>query len=170
MTITIRQAGAHDTESIAELWTEASRWLASRGYSQWQYPVRIDGIARDVAAGTVWLAEHDNGELVGTITIDSTSSSGLWRPEELVDAIIIHRFVVRRRYTGCGIGARLLQHAEDIGRQHARRWIRLDAWTDNTDLHRYYRRAGFRFVRVADTSQLPSPARRSAALFERRIP
>lgn len=170
MNIAIRQACANDVEAIAELWTEASEWLAKQGSSQWQYPVRTDGIRRDVAAGTVWLAERDHRELIGTITIDSTSSPGLWRPEELANAVIVHRFVVSRRYAGYGVGSRLLQHAEEIGRSRGRHWIRLDVWTSNTGLHDYYRRAGFRFVRVADTSRLPFPVRESGALFERPIP
>lgn len=170
MNIAIRQACANDVEAIAELWTEASEWLAEQGSSQWQYPVRTDGIRRDVAAGTVWLAERDHKELIGTITIDSTSSPGLWRPEELANAVVIHRFVVKRSYAGQGVGSRLLRHAEEIGRQLGRHWLRLDAWTSNHKLHCYYIRSGFRRARIADTSHLPWPQRESAALFERPIP
>lgn len=170
MTITIRQArGEHDVEAVATIWTEVSQWLADRGTDQWQYPVRIDALRSNVSAGDVWLAEDDR-EPVGSITIDLNGTPELWSPAELADAVIIHRLVVKRSHAGRGVAERLLQHAEHIGRRQGRRWVRLDAWTNNTALHDYYRQRGFKFVRIADVSHLPYPARESAALFERPIP
>ncbi|MER7015295.1 GNAT family N-acetyltransferase [Saccharopolyspora sp. NPDC000359] len=170
MTITIRQArDERDADVVATMWTEVSEWLAKQGTDQWQYPVRIDALKSNVAAGSVWLAE-DDGEPVGTITIDLNSDPGLWSSADLADAVVIHRLVVKRSHAGRGIAAKLLQHAEQVGRRLGRHWIRLDAWTNNTALHDYYRRIGFRFVRKANTEQLPYPARESAVLFERPIP
>jgi hypothetical protein len=42
-------------------------------------------------------------------------------------------------------------------------WIRIDVWTDNIGLHRYYEQRGFRRVRTLDLSDYPS-----GALFQRK--
>jgi hypothetical protein len=41
-------------------------------------------------------------------------------------------------------------------------WVRIDVWTDNVGLHRYYQQRGFRHVRTLDLSDCPS-----GALFQR---
>jgi GNAT superfamily N-acetyltransferase len=164
VTITLRQAaGEPDIQAVAQLWTEAAAWLAQQGTDQWQYPIKMHNIRSAVAAGSCWLAE-ERGALVGTITIDTNADEGLWDDDELADAVIVHRMVVARSHAGQGIGNLLLDHAEAIGRALGRHWIRLDAWTNNTGLHSYYQRAGFRLVRITD------PYAISTALFERPIP
>ena len=162
--VTIRLAeGEDDIAIVAKLWTEVAAWLAEQGTDQWQYPIKMHNIEAAVAAGSCWIAEED-GEPVGTITVDTNAEPGLWTDEELSDAVIVHRMVIARRHAGRNLGDILLQHAEDLGRKLGRHWIRLDAWTTNTLLHDYYRRVGFRLVRIADPTLI------SAALFERPIP
>jgi GNAT superfamily N-acetyltransferase len=163
VTITMRRAaGAKDIATVAKLWTDVAAWLAEQGTDQWQYPVKMYNIEASVAAGSCWLAE-DDGTPVGSITVDTNADPGLWTSAELADAVFVHRMLVSRSHAGSGLGQILLQHAENIGRQLGRHWLRLDAWTSNTRLHAYYQRAGFRLVRIADPDQI------STALFERPI-
>lgn len=171
MTVQIRPAALDDLELIRRLRLQRSSWLAARGSDQWSTEasgLSIDyfarAVRRAVAAWETWIAEV-NGEPAGTITINDRADRELWTNAELADALIVHYLIVDLRFAGCGVGQRLLAHAAALARAHGRRWVRLDAWTANPDLHAYYRRAGFRLARVA-APQDPSP---SCALFERHV-
>jgi predicted N-acetyltransferase YhbS len=51
------------------------------------------------------------------------------------------------------------KRARDLGNN----WVRIDVWTDNVGLHRYYEQHGFQHVRTLDLSDYPS-----GALFQRK--
>ncbi|ATL65764.1 GNAT family N-acetyltransferase [Nocardia terpenica] len=170
MTIRIRQARLADLGTICRLRLQRTAWLAARGSDQWTRQARglpIDifarAVGRSVRAGETWVAEV-GGESAGTITVNDRADQGLWSPDELADAVIVHYMIVDLGFTGCGVGGRLLAHAGAVARARHRTWVRLDAWTANTELHDYYRRAGFRLARMAGPDA-PGP---SGALFERR--
>lgn len=155
MTVQIRPAVLDDLALIRRLRLQRSSWLAARGSDQWSTRaagLSIDyfarAVSRAVAAWETWIAEVD-GEPAATITINDRADRELWTSAELADALIVHYLIVDFRFAGYGVGQRLLAHAAALARAHGRRWVRLDAWTANTDLHAYYRRAGFRLVRVA---------------------
>ncbi|MFI5721002.1 GNAT family N-acetyltransferase [Nocardia sp. NPDC051750] len=171
MTVQIRPAALDDLSLICRLRQQRALWLAARGSDQWSTEasgLSLDYFAhvvdRAVTAGETWIAEM-NGEPAGTITINDQADNELWTEAELADALIVHYLIVDLRYAGEGIGRRLLAHAAALARTRGRHWVRLDAWTGNADLHAYYRRAGFRLVRVAVPDR-PSP---SCALFERHV-
>lgn len=171
MTVQIRPAHLDDLDLIRRLRLQRSSWLAARGSDQWSTEasgLSIDyfarAVSRSVAAWETWIAEV-HGEPAGTITVNDRADRELWTGAELADALIVHYLIVDLRFAGSGVGRRLLAHAAALARAHDRNWVRLDAWTSNTDLHAYYRRAGFRLVRVADPNS-PSP---SCALFERHV-
>lgn len=171
MTVQIRPAALDDLHLICRLRQQRASWLAARGSDQWSTEasgLSIDYFARVVgralAAGETWIAEV-HGEPAGTITVNDRADRELWTDTELADSLIVHYLIVDLRYCGHGIGGQLLAHAAALARTHGRHWVRLDAWTTNTDLHTYYRHAGFRLARVAGPDR-PSP---SCALFERHI-
>jgi GNAT superfamily N-acetyltransferase len=170
MTLRIRQACPADLGIICRLRLQRSAWLAARGSDQWTrrsggLPIDVfaGAVGRSLRAGESWIAEL-GGEPVGTITVNDRADAGLWSPGELADAVIVHYMIVDLRFAGHGAGARLLAHAAQLALTRHRTWVRLDAWTANTALHDYYRGAGFRLVRFAETAT----AGPSAALFERR--
>lgn len=162
-------AGEQDLEAIVSWRAEAAEWLARLGSDQWS-GAGLDGeefrrrVRASIHAGQTWMADG-GGVPVGTIAIDEHADPGLWSEAELADAVLVHRMIVPRCAAGRGIGALLLAHAERIAHQQGRGYLRLDAWTTNTRLHHYYRRAGFRHVRTNTAHRSPS-----AALFERPVP
>jgi GNAT superfamily N-acetyltransferase len=161
--ITVRPARPDELDAVAELWDEGSRWLASRGIDQWQYPPRRETIAHNIAAGECWLVEEE-GRVIGTITVDDCADEEFWRPEDDPDdALYLHRMVTIREVAGREIGSAVLDWASHRAASLGKRWLRLDAWRSNKQLQRYYANRGFRHVRTVDL-----PHRRSGALFERR--
>lgn len=161
----IRQASQQDVERIMQLRNDAARWLASIGSDQWS-EVSIDAaefrrrVEQSVARGETWVATDEHDHALGTIAIDEHTNPGLWTKQEMADALVIHR-MIRAREAPSGTGRVLLDHAVELARRAGKRWLRLDAWTTNDDLHRYYESQGFRHVRTVSEHHT-----RSAALFE----
>ncbi|MDT9684322.1 GNAT family N-acetyltransferase [Streptomyces sp. TRM76323] len=160
--IQVRAARPDELDTVEALLTEASRWLASRGIDQWQYPPHRDRITRALRRGVCFLAFQD-GEPVGTVQVDDFADPEFWTPADQPDtALYVHRMAVARKASGAGVGEVLLEWAAERARSKGKAWLRLDAWKDNPGLHRYYRRAGFDLLRIVDL-----PHRRSGALFQR---
>lgn len=158
-----------DLDLMLAIRREVAAWLTARGYDQWaaDWPdthTMINGFEQDLGRGETWFALDDDGEPLGVLTVNDRTDPGLWTPDEIRTALFIHRMTVRRTAAGRGLGRRLLDHADDLARRARRTWIRLDCWTTNTRLHRYYLGQGFRHVRTL--ADLDSP---SAACFERHV-
>lgn len=72
----------------------------------------------------------------------------------------LHRLIVPRKYAG--LGHDVIDWACERAGQLGNRWVRIDVWTDNVGLHRYYENRGFKHVRTLDLADYPS-----GALFQR---
>ncbi|GGK57420.1 hypothetical protein GCM10011591_31970 [Nocardia camponoti] len=164
----MRAATVADLPLICRLRVQRTDWLTARGSDQWSVAgngksIEIFAVAvgRALNAGETWIAEVD-GTPAGTITVNHRADPGLWSRDELAESVIVHFMIVDLSFAGCRIGDVMLTHATTLARAQQKNWVRLDAWTTNTGLHNYYRRAGFRLSRIARTAAGPS-----CALFER---
>lgn len=169
MTVRMRPAILGDLPLICRLRVQRTAWLTARGSDQWTVagrgrPIEIfaGAVGRALDAGETWIAEVD-GEPAGTITVNHRADPGLWSPWELAEAVIVHFMIVDLRFAGRQVGHHMLAHATELALHQHRPWVRLDAWTTNTELHDYYRRAGFTMTRIAG----PAATGPSRALFER---
>lgn len=161
--VTIRRAGPDDVETVAWLWNEAAQWLKERGLDQWQYPVRTHAIEAAVSAGNCWLVHNNTGQPIATVTLDDDADPRLWKPYEDPDqAFYVHRLVVRQTARQHELGSAVLDWASQRAKSAHKRWLRLDAWTSNRDLHQYYLGRGFTHVRT-----VAAPDIVSGALFQR---
>lgn len=165
----IRQAHHNDLPTILRWRQEAAMWLATLGTDQWSdagltHDSFQQRVTNSITTGETWIAEDDDGTPLGTIAVDSTADAGLWKPEELRGAYVIHRMIIDRRAAGRDVGSALIDHAVDLAQQDGRVRLVLDAWTTNEGLHRYYRSQGFRHVRTVPDHWTPS-----AVLFEREV-
>lgn len=149
----ITKAELADVPRLVRFRTDAAAWLAPLGTDQWSAPFPEEHIAASVLAGEVFLfRESESGEAAATVTLDHVIDPelwDLWSPEERVEpALYVHKLAVDRRYAGNDLGGRILDWAGDRAARQGVRWLRLDAWTTNTRLHRYYLRHGFQHVRT----------------------
>lgn len=164
--ITVRRGRRDELAVVVDIRRQATRWLTGKGLDQWvdDWPdtqTMIDGFRRDLEDGTTWFATSDD-DILAIITIDTRTEPGLWTPAEAADALFVHRVTATPHGRGRGVGSLLLDFAGQLAEQAGRHWVRLDAWTTNARLHRYYRHAGFRHVRTIAGHHSPS-----AACFER---
>ena len=163
----ITPAMAEDLEILIALRDEASRWLRARGIDQWSSPwpsedLMAEGMLRNIRAGetfVVWNA----GTPAATITVDRWANPDRWTPAEAAEpALYTHKLTVARAYAGRGLGGELLDWAGTRAADSGAIWLRLDVWTTNRELQRYYLEQGFTHVRTVVLSHNPS-----GALFQR---
>lgn len=153
-------------DAILMLRAEAARWIGALGRDQWQQPwptleEQLRRFASSLAAGEVWLL-RERGTVAGTVTMDEFADPRLWTPAERAEpAYYVHNVIIARDYGGKGLGATVLDWCGDKAARGAKLWIRIDVWTSNTKLQRYYLEQGFRPVRTL-YSDYPA-----GALFQR---
>lgn len=164
----VRPATSADFETIIDFIDEASAWLASKGTDQWAKPwpdetERDDRVRRGIKDGCTWMAV-DDGQSVATISCRAGGNADLWDASEQAEpAVYVSRLIVCRRCTGQDLGRELIDWAGLwAAAQYDARWIRIDVWTTNAMLHRYYEDRGFRFCRRCDDVRYPS-----AMLFQK---
>lgn len=169
-------AAPGDFDHVVGLVREAARWLRGVGTDQWQRPWpdrtgQRERIINDLLKGKTWLV-RDGDIIVATITVDDDEPTGpnerpVWPPDESRTAVVyVRRVVVSRSYASHKLGAALLDWAADWAQEnrHAE-LIRIDVWTTNERLHRYYEDR--HFTRCRDPQGLGGYP--SQALFERPV-
>lgn len=163
---TITRATPRDLATIVQMREEASAWLASKGIDQWRnawptHDAQTLRIGASIAAGETWMIKDDAGTVAATVALDNFADPRLWTPDERSQpALYLHRLIVRR--THAGIGAHILDWASTSAAKRGYDWVRIDVWTDNLALQRYYLAHGFEHVRTVEYDDYPS-----GALFQR---
>jgi ribosomal protein S18 acetylase RimI-like enzyme len=156
-TYQIRPADLSDMLAILGLIGEAAQWLQeTKGTDQWARPwpnqdARDDRVAQGIEHHLTWMVEDDGG-LAGTITCREHGSETLWTPEELLEpAVYVSRLIINRGHAHQGLGAARIDWAGQHGIERwGARWIRVDVWTTNDGLHRYYKGQGFTHLRTLE--------------------
>ncbi|MFB7075387.1 GNAT family N-acetyltransferase [Streptomyces sp. NPDC056290] len=144
----ITSAEPHDLAQLLSFREEAAAWLRGLGSDQWSRPYPADKLLATIEAGTVFML-RDGHTTAGTITLTPDAEEGLWSDDELGEpSIFVNKLTIARAYTGQNLGGRLLDWAGDRAHCAGGRWLRLDAWTTNEKLQRYYITQGFRHVRT----------------------
>jgi GNAT superfamily N-acetyltransferase len=186
MTPILRIARAHAPEhltAVLDLIADASAWLGGKHTDQWQNPwpdrtQRDERVKRGVDGGKTWIVwskeqGRDEEVPVATVTIAKRANSAVWprqvcreeKSKRTERGVYLHRLITARDYAGLGLGSDLIDWAgRRAAREYGAKWIRIDVWRDNLDLHKYYLGRGFDFV-----SECPDPGYPSSALFRKAI-
>ena len=168
LSLVLRRAGTHDYGAVKSLLEAAARWLRTKPTDQWEKPWPNEA-GRNlrawaaIQADRTWIA-WDGTLAAATITV-SPNHHAIWPEKNRNDpAVYVRRLVVSRRHSGLGLGAQLLDWAGlRAAREYGARWVRVDVWTTDTQLHDCYRRQGFEFCGFCEQADYPS-----AALFQKR--
>ncbi|MEU1562755.1 GNAT family N-acetyltransferase [Streptomyces mirabilis] len=158
-----------DVAKLLAFREEAAAWLTRLGFDQWQRPYPADRLLATIKADTVFMV-MDGDETVATITLTPEAEEGLWTEAELDEpSRFINKLTVARTHAGQNIGGRLLDWAGDRAYREGAKWLRLDAWTANEALQRYYLQQGFDYVRtVREGGAVNGGPRVSGWLAQRR--
>jgi GNAT superfamily N-acetyltransferase len=109
-----------------------------------------------------------DGGSIATVTCRDKGNRWLWTARERNErAVYLSRLVVARAAAGLNIGGALIDRAARWAeRAWGARWVRVNAWTTNKDLHEYYIRKGFSLHRIDTNIKNRYP---SAALFQKSL-
>ncbi|MET9412002.1 GNAT family N-acetyltransferase [Streptomyces sp. NPDC002935] len=144
----IALAEPHDVDKLLAFREEAAAWLRALGSDQWSRPYPADRLLATIEAGVVFML-RDGRTTAGTITLTPDAEQGLWTEDELAEpSMFVNKLTVGRAYAGQDLGGRLLDWAGDRAHRAGAHWLRLDAWTTNAGLQRYYRAHGFAHIRT----------------------
>jgi GNAT superfamily N-acetyltransferase len=160
-------------DTVVSLIDEASAWLRTKGPNQWAAPWpdrngRDARVLRGLARGKTWIA-WDGGTAAATVTLAARPNLKVWsRPGCVCDlserAVYAHRLITARSHAGSGLGAQLIDWAGLQARgEYGARWIRIDVWSTNIALHKYYLGTGFEACGSCDDPDYPS-----GRLFQKR--
>lgn len=158
----VRQALPNDLDTVMALLRERIEWLRARGSDQWStWETWRAKIEPAVEEGNVWLLFDGTGP-VGTITVEFRGDRDFWTPDECAEpAAYLSKLAVRLDHAGHELGVLLTDWASDYAYRRGCKFVRLDAWKTNNELHAYYANRGWKFLRTVDT-----PGRNSGSLFQ----
>ncbi|WP_060903940.1 MULTISPECIES: GNAT family N-acetyltransferase [Streptomyces] len=144
----ITSAQPDDLAQLLAFREEAAAWLSELGTDQWRRPYPAHLLLATIEAGAVFMV-RDGDTTAATITLTPDAEEGLWTQEELGEpSMFINKLTVARTHAGQNLGGRLLEWAGDRAYRAQAKWLRLDAWTTNEGLQRYYLSQGFEYVRT----------------------
>ncbi|WP_327126334.1 GNAT family N-acetyltransferase [Streptomyces sp. NBC_01727] len=144
----IETATPDDLARLLAFREESAAWLSNLGTDQWRRPYPADKLLATIEAGVVYMV-RDGETTAATITLTPEAEVGLWTDQELVEpSMFVNKLTVARTHAGQDLGGRLLDWADDRAYRSGATWLRLDAWTTNKPLQRYYLRHGFAHVRT----------------------
>ncbi|WP_368857718.1 GNAT family N-acetyltransferase [Streptomyces platensis] len=131
--------------------TDSAAWLRRQGIDQWSKPFPPEHILASIRAGHVFMIKtSESADACATVTLDRDADDRLWSAEERAEpALYVHKLSVDRMLSGTGLGARILDWAGARAAEQGADWLRLDAWTTNPSLHRYYLNQGFQHIRTS---------------------
>ena len=184
---TLCPAAPDDLRRILRLFRGVSRWLrrhkdTDQWARPWPDPARYeDRLRSDLADGKTWIVwksmtwlAWESTTMAATITLDTEEpvaapGTPVWPEDKRRElALYVRRVIVRRRRAHKGIGAALLDWAAEVAkREHGLRLIRVDVWTTNKGLHKYYIDRDFKTCEGRGPHILGDYP--SQALFERDI-
>ena len=175
MRMALAEPTRENLEIVLGLIADARSWLGTKGTDQWAEPwpdreQRDARVLRGLENKKTWIV-WDGNNPAATVTMANWHNPAVWSKGacecDLAErAVYVHRLITARNYAGRGLGAQLIDWAGLRARSiYGARWIRIDVWTSNDALHRFYEKIGFERCGTCPNSSYPS-----GALFQKPMP
>jgi ribosomal protein S18 acetylase RimI-like enzyme len=175
-TYQLRLGTPADLAAVLDLIDNAAAWLRTQNTNQWSQPwptrrQRDARVLRGILAQGTWLVER-RGAPVATVTYHAAGNADIWKNVESPEpACYMSRLVLNREFAGQEIGTALIDWVGLRAREeYGATSLRIDVWTDNLRLHRYYEDRGFLFLGLHSDETYPSRALFSRPTAEIKMP
>jgi GNAT superfamily N-acetyltransferase len=163
-----------DLGAVLGLIEDARGWLKDQGKDQWANPwpdekLRDARVLKGLENKKTWILRHGDTP-AATVTIANWHNPKVWvsgvcQCDLTERAVYLHRLITARKYAGRGLGKGLIDWAAERARaRYGAKWVRIDVWGTNTDLHRFYQNLGF-----TPCGKCPDPSYPSGALFQKPL-
>ena len=143
----IQKAKPAQIDEILELTRACALAMIKAGIYQWNehYPSRA-AFEEDVKRDELFVFTQ-SGKITGTIVIsnlkDELYNPVKWLTPPDAKSVYIHRLAVHPDSQGQGIAQKLMDFAEDFGRENGFVSIRLDTFSQNPRNNRFYQKRGY---------------------------
>ncbi|HET8574233.1 MAG TPA: GNAT family N-acetyltransferase [Edaphocola sp.] len=141
MVTTISKCIAHQGGTIYEIVENCKAALQSGGIFQWtdHYPT-LQIIQNDIESGHLYQIQSGK-DILGIINISAIQEEEYkninWS-YPVDTSLVIHRLAIDPKHQGQGFAQKLMTFAENYGKQRGFHSIRLDAYSQNTRVLRFY--------------------------------
>jgi ribosomal protein S18 acetylase RimI-like enzyme len=155
----IRIARMDDLDKIMNIVNETIEDLNTEGNYQWStdYPLR-ENFEEDIKSASLYIYEQD-GEVASFMCInkkqDDAYNNVNWSKDG--DAIVIHRFAVKRSFQKKGIGSKMIEFTENFAKNKNIRYLKVDTNSQNTRMNKLFIRLGFNFVGQINLRDVKEP-------------
>ncbi|MDF2699824.1 MAG: acetyltransferase [Haloplasmataceae bacterium] len=144
----IRIARVDDLDHIMIIVNETIEDLNKEENIQWSkdYPKR-ENFEKDIKNASLYIYEN-NCEVAGFICIDKNEDSSYkslnWRKQS--DAIVIHRFAIKRSHQRQKIATKMIEFAENFSKNKQINYLKVDTNSKNIRMNALFKKLGFEFV------------------------
>jgi len=155
MDITFNQISNTEKEAVLHLFKETAEKINKMNIDHWQYwknpPIeKIKWVEEGINKNEFFFITNSDNETLGMVRI--LHKDHLYWEKQEHKAIYIHSLVIKEKYNGNGLGAKIIQEIEHTAKKDNCSYLRLDADAKNPRLCGYYEKLGFKKV---GTKQLP---------------
>ena len=153
--ITFRQIENCDKSTVLNLFKKAAEKINKMNIDHWQYwknpPIeKIKWVEEGIQNNEFFFIELASREKLGMVRI--LNEDLLYWGKQDDKAKYIHSLVIKEKYNGQGIGAKIIQKIEHNAKVENCKYLRLDADSKNPKLCAYYERKGFKKVGTKELS------------------
>ncbi|MCE3227769.1 MAG: family N-acetyltransferase [Bacteroidetes bacterium] len=160
-----------DIDIIFEFYDKAIAFQKANSNQHW-LPFERSLIEKEIEEHRQWKIVME-GKIVCIFAI-TFSDPNIWGERNTVPAIYIHRIVTNPDFRGNNFVGNIVDWAKIYGKQHEKRYVRMDTWGDNLKLKSYYEKFGFSYLGIITPQRVNElPAHYSSitlSLFELPIP
>ncbi len=157
-----------DLEEIFRLYAAASKYQREKKTVVVWPNFDREMVLEEIAEQRQWKLVID-GE-IACVWATTFSDEQIWEDRNADPAVYIHRIATNPDYRGKNFVHKIVKWAYEYGREHSKRYLRLDTLGDNPRLIQHYQECGFSFLgmfNMKDTSGLPDHYHgERVALFE----
>lgn len=158
-------ARAADWDDLTRLRAVTERTMRKTGlYTEAQFESGQGELRRRFDRRAMWIA-RDAGAVVGAIGLDNADAR-LWDGLE-DEALYLYKVMA---VPGLGVGARLVEFAENHARRIGRGFLRLDCLRENPGLRAWWESQGFRHLRDVAVEGYAAGALFEKELAQRLLP
>lgn len=166
----IEKATLRQLETIVRLYRACGQKMLEQGFDNWGdfYPP-VDLIQEDIESATLFCLLEEE-QLLGIIVLNEVQPIQFERVQwqyPTTKYLIVHRLAVAVEAQKRGYAQYLMQFAEQYAQKKAYTVIRLDAYSINEALLKFYRRLGYQSTK--ETISLGAKWKHPFICFEKRL-
>jgi GNAT superfamily N-acetyltransferase len=161
--VQFNQVRANEFEAVSDILHENAIWLLSKGILQWPLDW-LESIRSEIKASVdsgLFYAVHIDNKLAAVVEI-RTASEDIWGNNQ-TKALYIHKLAICRKYSGSGLGQKILNRIKFKAIQQNINYLRLDCVAHNNKLREYYESCEFKLMGIVKAGEI------NLALYEHQI-